>query len=155
MSKRRRRSRRNSPAVSPSASVPSSQTVRPSASPAPPRPAPVPAADPEIPVQSSGSSPSSRRYEIRKQTVVFGGHATWLKVIRPMLRGNIRFIERDLSFSLNLIRNADIVWIQTNSLSHAMYARIAGSARQYHKPMRYFSFDSAVRCAQQVLEADA
>ena len=96
----------------------------------------------------------SRSYQIRKQTVVFGGHATWLKVIRPMLQGNIRFVERDPKFSENLIRNADIVWIQTNSLSHSMYSRIAYSARLYHKPMRYFSYSSAARCAQQVLEAD-
>ena len=135
MSKRRRSSRSSTPSAS----------VAPS----------VPAAAPALPAQSSLPDPAARTFQVRKQTVVFGGHATWLKVIRPMLRGNIRFIERDLGFSLNLIRNADIVWIQTNSLSHAMYTRIAGSARQYHKPVRYFSYASAARCARQVLEADA
>jgi len=114
----------------------------------------VPSAALSSPAQPSLSDPAARSFEIRKQTVIFGGHATWLKVIRPMLQGNIRFIERDLGFSLNLIRNADIVWIQTNSLSHAMYTRIAGSARQYHKPVRYFTYASAALCARQVLEAD-
>ena len=93
--------------------------------------------------------------EVRKQTVVFGGHSSWLKAIRQMLTGNVRFIDRDPDFSPNVIRNADIVWVQTNALSHSMFYKIADTARRYHKPVRYFSWASAARCARQVLEADA
>ena len=133
MSRSRRSSRKNSKPVTSAAPVPAQGgSVRPSAS-------------------VSVSLP----YDIRKQTVIFGGHTAWLKTLRPMLQGNVRFIDWDRRFSLNLIRNADIVWIQTNSLSHAMYVRIADSARQYHKPVRYFSCAGAVGCARQVLEADA
>lgn len=93
-------------------------------------------------------------YEVRKNTVVFGGHDSWLKAIRPMLTGDIRFVDRDLVFSVNLIRNADIIWIQPNAMSHSQYYRVVDAARQYGKPVRYFTCASAAKSAVQLMEAD-
>ncbi len=93
-------------------------------------------------------------YEVRKDTVVFGGHETWLKAIRPMLSGNIRFIDKDINFNVNIIRNTEIVWIQTNALSHSQYNRIVDAARLYKKTVRYFTYASASKGALQVLKAD-
>ena len=93
-------------------------------------------------------------YEVSRETVVFGGHDSWLKAIRPMLTGNIRFIDRDLVFDAHVIRNADIIWIQPNAISHSQYYRIVDAARQYRKPVRYFTYASAAKGAEQVTEAD-
>ncbi len=97
---------------------------------------------------------SSFPYEVVKDTVVFGGHETWLKAIRPMLTGNIRFVDKDMVFDSDIIRHADILWIQTNALSHKQYYRIIAAARQYQKPVRYFTYASAVKCAVQLMEED-
>lgn len=93
-------------------------------------------------------------YDVQKETVIFGGHETWLKAIRPMLSGNIRFLDKDINFNVNVIRNADIVWIQSNAMSHSQYYRIVDAARQYKKPVRYFTYASTAKSALQVLKAD-
>lgn len=94
-------------------------------------------------------------YEVRKDTVIFGGHATWEKVIRPLLKGNVRFIDKDLfTFDPAIIRSADVVWIQPNAMSHTQYYRIIDTARQYKKPVRYFTHASAFKGAVQVMEND-
>lgn len=94
-------------------------------------------------------------YAVRKSTVIFGGHPSWEKAIRPLLTGNVKFVEKDLiGFDLGLVRGADIIWVQSNAMSHKMYYRIIDTARQYKKSVRYFTNASALKCAEQVLAED-
>lgn len=94
-------------------------------------------------------------YNVQQNTVIFGGHETWLKILRPMLRGNIKFIAKeDLAFDVRVVRNADIIWIQHNAISHSMFYNLVDAARQYGKPVRYFGFASAEKCARQLAAAD-
>ncbi len=94
-------------------------------------------------------------YEVKATTVIFGGHETWLKTIRSLLTGNIRFVDKDLVFDTSIVRGADVVWIQPNAMAHKQYYRIIESARRYRKPVRYFTFASAVKSAEQVMRADS
>ena len=100
----------------------------------------------EMPDESDDSFP----YEVQADTLIFGGHSTWLKSIRQMLKGNIRFIDKDLHFDVNIVRNAERIWIQPNALSHTQYYRIIDTARLFHKPVRYFAYASALKCARQL-----
>ena len=94
-------------------------------------------------------------YNVQQNTVIFGGHETWLKILRPMLRGNIKFIAKeDLAFDVRVVRHADIIWIQHNAISHSMFYNLVDAARQYGKPVRYFGFASAEKCARQLAAAD-
>ena len=93
-------------------------------------------------------------YEVQKDTVVFGGHETWVKAIKPLLKGNIRFVAREMVFDVSIIRHAAILWVQTNSMPHRTYYRIVDTARKYNKPIRYFTYASAVKCAEQVVDND-
>ena len=93
-------------------------------------------------------------YEVKADTLIFGGHSTWLKAIRQMLKGNIRFIDKDLHFDVNIVRNAERIWIQPNALSHTQYYRIIDTARIFHKPVRYFAYASAVKCARLLAEGE-
>ncbi|MBR2286860.1 MAG: hypothetical protein IJ865_01370 [Clostridia bacterium] len=93
-------------------------------------------------------------YEVRQDTVVFGGHETWSKQIKPRLRGNIRFIDRDLNFNPDIIRNAQHVWIQANSLSHSQFYKIIEAVRLNHIPVHYFSNASSLLGAKQVRAKD-
>ena len=93
-------------------------------------------------------------YMVVRETLIFGGHDTWLKAIKPMLKGNVRFIDRDYVFDTAIIRRAEVLWIQTNAISHKQYYRIIDTARQFKKPVRYFANASATKCAAQLIEND-
>lgn len=93
-------------------------------------------------------------YEVRKNTMVFGGHATWAKGIKSILTGNIRFIDKDLVFDTEIVKHTDVIWIQPNAISHSMYWRVMDTARAYKKQVRYFAFASWAKCAEQVVGAD-
>ena len=56
-------------------------------------------------------------WQAKRRTVVFGGHDSWRKAIKPLLPG-VRFYDWENLPDLNAIRGADVVWIQPNALSH-------------------------------------
>lgn len=93
-------------------------------------------------------------YEVKLDTVIFGGHESWLKAIRPMLTGNIRFVNKDSVFDQAIVRNADRIWIQTNAMSHKQYWRVIDVARQYRKQVRYFTCSGATKSAEQIMSED-
>lgn len=62
-------------------------------------------------------------YTAKSRIVVFGGHDSWAKEIKPILP-NVRFIDRTMLPNAHLIRQADTIWIQTNALSHAFFYKI-------------------------------
>ncbi len=92
-------------------------------------------------------------YNATKRTVVFGGHDTWLKTIKTLVK-EATFVGKGYQFSVELIRNAEVVWIQPNALSHSEYYRIIDAVRIYNKPCHYFKFASALKCAEQFVEVD-
>ena len=93
-------------------------------------------------------------YETQKRTTVFGGHDTFLKAIKPMLP-TVRFIDASyMTFSPELVRNSDIVWVQTNCISHPMFWNVVKYAKQFGVQLRYLGYASAEKCAGQIVEAD-
>ena len=93
-------------------------------------------------------------YEVRKDTLVFGGHATWVKGLRSLLTGKVRFIAKDFTFDTGIVKNTETIWIQPNAMSHPMYYRIMDAVRACGKPIRYFAFASWSKCAGQLAEND-
>ena len=93
-------------------------------------------------------------YTVQKKTVVFGGYDTWLKSIKPLFKGDVRFVMGELNFDKTIVRNAEVIWIQIKGLPHAVVCRFINIARQYNKPIRYFTYTSAIKCAEQLLEND-
>lgn len=89
-------------------------------------------------------------YEVRRSTLIFGGHESWLKPMKELLSGSVRFIDRGYTFDTAILRSAEAIWIQPNAMSHPMYYRIIDQARRLKKPVRYFTNASAAICAQQV-----
>lgn len=92
-------------------------------------------------------------YYNHQRIVVFGGHDSWAREIKPRLP-DVRFIDRDMIPNAEMIRRADIVWIQANAISHAYYYKILDETRKYNIPVRYFSYASALKCAEQLAEQD-
>ena len=90
-------------------------------------------------------------YHTAKKHIVFGGHPSWLKAIRPMVP-DVKFV--DGVPSTEQIRGAEIVWLQTNYLSHKAFYKIIDIVRSKNIPLRYFTSASAAKCAEQVVNAD-
>ena len=87
-------------------------------------------------------------YTAKKRAVVFGGHSSWLKAIRPLLP-DIRFVEPSAQPNTGLILNADVIWIQTNALSHSDFYKIIDLVRKHGIELHYFTYASAEKCAEQ------
>ncbi len=93
-------------------------------------------------------------YTTRKRTVVFGGHDSFLRAFKPMLP-DVKFVDAsNLTYSPEIIRNSDVVWIQNNCISHPQYWSIVKNCKQAGVQMRYFSFSSAEKCAEQLVTED-
>ena len=92
-------------------------------------------------------------WQVRRRVLVFGGHDTWSKAIRPLLPG-VRFFDRETLPDLNALKGADVVWIQPNALSHKFYYRIIDTARKEDIPVHYFGFASARKCAEQLVTVE-
>ena len=92
-------------------------------------------------------------YTSQRRIVVFSGHDTWLKAIRPMLP-NVTFVPKEKNPNANMIRAAETVWIQPNALSHANYYKIINIVRQNQIPVYYFGYASAQKCALQLAKFD-
>ena len=93
-------------------------------------------------------------YTIQKSTVVFGGHETWLKSMKPLFKGDIKFIAKEMKIDVSLVRYADVIWVQSNAIPHRSYYSIVNTARKLGKPIRYFTNASAVKCAEKIVEND-
>ena len=93
-------------------------------------------------------------YHTKKRTVIFGGHRTFLRELRKMLPG-LKYVNiSNYGFNVDIIRNAEVVWVQTNCISHTQYARILKAVRTHNIQLRYFSYASARKCAEQIVKED-
>lgn len=92
-------------------------------------------------------------YTPHMRLVIYGGHATWLKAMRQFLP-TVKIIEPNENPDVNLVRNADAIWMQTNAMPHSYYGKIMDIARQRKIPIKYFTYGSAERCAKQLAEYD-
>ena len=91
-------------------------------------------------------------YHTSRRLVAFGGHDSWLREIKFKLP-DVRFMSDDIS-SPEIIKRADVVWIQTNCIGHAAYYGVINLARRYNRKIRYFQYASAAKCAEQIAEAE-
>ena len=64
---------------------------------------------------------------------------------------DVRFFDREMLPDINVVKSADVVWIQTNAISHKFYYRIIDTARKENIPVRYFGSASARKCAEQLV----
>ena len=73
---------------------------------------------------------------------------------KPMLP-SVRFVDAEnLSFSPDIIRNADVVWIQNNRMGHSQFFSIVKQCKLAGVQMRYFGYASAEKCAEQLVKED-
>lgn len=91
-------------------------------------------------------------YHTTRRLVAFGGHDSWLREIKFKVP-DVRFLGEDIP-SPEVIKRADVVWIQTNCIGHKSFYGIIDLARRYERKVRYFKYASATKCALQVVEEE-
>lgn len=91
-------------------------------------------------------------YRLSRRVVAFGGHDSWLREIKFKVP-DVRFMGENIS-NAEIIRRADVIWIQTNCIGHAAYYGIINLARRYNRKVRYFQYASAAKCAEQIAEEE-
>ncbi|MDO4547593.1 MAG: hypothetical protein Q4D04_05840 [Clostridia bacterium] len=92
-------------------------------------------------------------YDATLRIVVFGGHTAWRKMIKPMLP-NVRFYEQETLSSPDVVRNADVVFIQSNAIGHKFFNVVMDEARRSRTEYHYLMYASARKCAEQICERD-
>ena len=93
-------------------------------------------------------------YELKKRTIIFGGHDSFLKTLKKLIPDAKYVDPGNYTFSPEIIRNADVVWVQNNCISHTQYGRVLDITRRYGIQLRYFTYASAEKSAEQIAEAD-
>ncbi len=93
-------------------------------------------------------------YTAQKRSVIIGGHDSWIKAIKPLLK-NVRFIMSSEQPNPGVLLNCEVIWLQTNALGHSSYYKTMDIARRNHIKVCYFSYASAEKCAEQFALEDA
>lgn len=91
-------------------------------------------------------------YRLNRRVVAFGGHDSWLREIKFKVP-DVRFMGENIS-NAEVIRRADVVWLQTNCIGHDTYYGVINLARRYNRKVRYFQYASAAKCAEQIVEEE-
>lgn len=90
---------------------------------------------------------------LKRKIVSFGGHPSWLTEMRKLLP-DVTFCSTDNTPNIDLLRDADEVWIQITRISHKAYRRIMNNINQDHTQVHYFLYTSANKCAVQMATAE-
>ena len=92
-------------------------------------------------------------YRIDRRIVVFGGHDSWAREMKPRFP-DVRFVDREMQPNSDMIRRADVVWIQANALAHKHFYRIIDEVRKNGIPLRYFTYAGVNKCSEQLVLED-
>ena len=92
-------------------------------------------------------------YSTDSRIIVFGGYESWVREIKRRLP-TVRFVDKSAIPNANMIRYADAIWIQTNAMCHSHFHKIVDEAKKSRIPIRYFSFSSPIKCAEQLAQED-
>jgi hypothetical protein len=92
-------------------------------------------------------------YLTKKRIAVYGGHASFLRVMKQRFP-NVKFIKNRTIVDPNVIRLADAVWIQNNSISHSQYYNVIHIANTHKVPIKYFSNAGTGMSSRQLIDYD-
>ena len=67
---------------------------------------------------------------------------------------DVIFIAPDEELDAETICEFDAIWIQTDAMSHRTYFKVTDLAHEYEIPVEYFSYASALKCAEQLAVYD-
>ena len=106
----------------------------------------------EMPPQTEENCAVQFPVKTSRRIVSFGGHPNWIRDMKALLP-DIAYFSAEVIPNKDILRNADVVWVQTQYISHAAFYRIVSALGQ-NTQIRYFSSKSARSCAEQIATAE-
>lgn len=106
----------------------------------------------EMPPQIEESHAVQFPVKTSRRIVSFGGHPNWIRDMKALLP-DVAYFSAEVIPNKDILRNADVVWVQTQYISHAAFYRIVSALGQ-NTQLRYFSSKSARSCAEQLVYAE-
>lgn len=94
-------------------------------------------------------------YSSKKKIIIIGGHEKWINAMKRYIPNALYINPSSLNFDVTLIKNADVLWLQTNAMPHTIYYKIIDKARSSNIRIKYFSFASAKKCAFEIFMDEA
>lgn len=86
-----------------------------------------------------------------KHIIIIGGHRSWVVGMQD-LHPNITIIDAEGDCGTDTLRGADMIWFQTNALSHVMFFRTIHCVRTNNIPYRFFSFAGHRSCRMELVK---
>lgn len=104
-------------------------------------------------VESTNNTDIVYPYCLKRKTVVIGGSTPWANAIKAKFN-NVKVIDGLSTPNDDLIKYANIIWIQVDYMKHKNYYKIINIARNYNIPVRYFTYKGIMSCCNQLVEND-
>lgn len=106
----------------------------------------------EMPLQTEESCAVQFPVKTSHRIVSFGGHPNWIRDMKALLP-DVAYFSAEVIPNKDIVKNADVVWVQTQYISHAAFYRIA-SVLGPNTQLRYFGSKSARSCAEQLVTSE-
>ena len=106
----------------------------------------------EMPPQTEENCAVQFPVKTSRRIVSFGGHPNWIRDMKILLP-DVAYFSAEVIPNKDILRNADVVWVQTQYISHAAFYRIISALGQ-NTQLRYFSSKSARSCAEQMATSE-
>lgn len=91
-------------------------------------------------------------FDVDEDIVIYGGFPKFQGALSKLMP-NVRFIQHTSSaIDPTPLRNADIIFLQTNFMSHGAYWDVCGIAKNYNIPYYHLNYASAKLCAEFMVE---
>ena len=86
-----------------------------------------------------------------RNVVLYGGFRVFHTEIEKLIPG-IRIVETASHIDTSAFRNADIIFLQINRISHSSYWNVCETAKNSGVPYYHLNFASAKRCAEEMVK---
>lgn len=92
-------------------------------------------------------------YTPKCKTIIIGGTDNWINKFKEKLN-NVAFLSSKANLNEDLLKTADVIWIQTIALKHADFYNLSNYSAKRNIPMNYFSYSNINKCLTQLIEKD-
>lgn len=92
-------------------------------------------------------------YKTDRKILIFGGHENFLKRMKLLLP-DVRLVPYAKRLNPDIVRNADVIWIQDKNFCHSAFGNVMRYARLNNVPVNYFSYISPDKCAEEVVTSE-
>ena len=86
-------------------------------------------------------------YRSKRRIIIVGGHERWISAMKQYIPNALYINPSSLNFDVSLIKNADVLWLQTKAMPHSLYYKVIDKVRSSKITIKYFTFPSAKKCA--------